>query len=226
VAKALTLAGVAALLALGGLAVAQPPQSATPNDLPPVTAEPSPVIAIDPNAVKDIPKPDAEPVKPQVVTTPTLPPDKRPRYPIAIVQALDKITAETLRFEAPVGQPVRYKNLIFTVRSCEATAADEQERDAIAHMEVAFQPTVPAGQPTVAAKTIFRGWMFAASPSISPLEHPTYDAWLIACKANDPGPTPAPSPRPAVPSKPVLLAPPPVSGESPASAESNLLNVP
>jgi hypothetical protein len=223
VAKALTLAGVAVLLAIGGIAVAQPPQSAPSSDAPPVAAEPSPVIAIDPDAVDDIPKPDAEPVKPQVETTPTLPPDKRPRYPIAVVQALDKVTAETLRFEAPVGQPVRYKNLIVTVRSCEATAADEQERDAIAHVEIAVQSTGTASTPAV-AKTIFRGWMFAASPSISPLEHPTYDAWLIACKANDPAPTLAPVAKPAPKPAPVrVFAPPPSDADS---ASSNAVKLP
>ena len=118
-----------------------------------------------------------------VTKAPTTPPGKRPRYSVAIVQAVDKITAESMRFEAPVGQPVRYKNLIFTVRSCEATAADEIERDAIAHIEVDFQPPAPAGRTPAPAKSVYRGWMFAASPSLSPLEHPVYDAWLIACKA-------------------------------------------
>jgi hypothetical protein len=33
---------------------------------------------------------------------------------------------------------------------------------------------------------VFRGWMFASSPGLHPVEHPLYDVWLIACK------TPAP----------------------------------
>jgi hypothetical protein len=138
-----------------------------------------------PNTVSSPAELPPEPKKPTPVVTkaPTTPPNKRPRYSVAIVQAVDKITAESMRFEAPVGQPVRYKNLIFTVRSCEATAADETERDAIAHIEVDFQPPAPAGRAPQAAKSVYRGWMFAASPSLSPLEHPVYDAWLIACKA-------------------------------------------
>jgi hypothetical protein len=211
--KGLVLAGVGSLLVMGGIALAQTPgdpfgevlKESGPRPAPPVVVEPTPVPDIPPDAVNDVPKPDAPPVADHAETIPTLPPDKRPRYPIAIVQALDKITTETMRFEAPVGQPVRYKNLIFTVRSCEATAADEDERDAIAHVEVLFAPQAAAGQTPVAAKTIFRGWMFAASPSISPLEHPTYDAWLIACKAN----TPIPSPAPVRPAAPKVVAPPP-----------------
>ena len=216
--KGLILAGVTGLAIIGGIAVAQPPgndpfgevlrDSRQGRETPPANVEPTPVPTISPDAVDEIPKPIAPPVTAQVQASPAVPPDKRPRYPIAIVQALDKITTETLRFEAPVGQPVRYKSLIFTVRSCEATAANEDERDAIAHVEVVFAPTVPAGQTPVAAKSIFRGWMFAASPSISPLEHPTYDAWLIACKA--PPAPPRPAPRPTAvpdPSAPPLSEP-------------------
>ena len=35
----------------------------------------------------------------------------------------------------------------------------------------------------------FRGWMYAASPGLNPLEHPVYDAWLITCRAAAPPPT-------------------------------------
>lgn len=229
--KGLILAGVTGLAILGGIAVAQPPGSdpfgevlrdnRQPRETPPAAVEPTPVPVISPDAVDEVPKPDAPPVT--IQATPAIPPDKRPRYPIAIVQALDKITTETLRFEAPVGQPVRYKNLIFTVRSCEATAANEDERDAIAHVEVVFAPTVPAGQAPVAAKSIFRGWMFAASPSISPLEHPTYDAWLIACKANDPPPAPPrPAPKPSPAPEPPSEPPPPSDADKTASSAPKL----
>jgi len=29
---------------------------------------------------------------------------------------------------------------------------------------------------------IFRGWMFASSPALNPLEHAVYDVWVIDCK--------------------------------------------
>jgi len=197
--RGVILTAVVMAVLAGGLAVAQPPGSdpigdilkdaspkreeAPPSDVPavngpvtmqPVVPQPAPAPLPAPNA-----QAGATPKAAEVQTAP----GKRPRYPIAVVQAVDKITAETMRFEAPVGQPIRYKTLIFTVRSCEATAADEVERDAIAHIEVLSQPPTPAGRPAAPARSVFRGWMFAASPSISPLEHPIYDAWLIACKA-------------------------------------------
>jgi hypothetical protein len=109
-------------------------------------------------------------------------PLKRPRYAVAVLQALDKVTAETVRFEAPVNQPVRYKTLVFTVRACETTASDEASSDAAAHVEIDSQPKGPEGAPPSPARQVFRGWMFASSPGLNLVEHPIYDAWLIACK--------------------------------------------
>ncbi|MCC7284179.1 MAG: DUF2155 domain-containing protein, partial [Acetobacteraceae bacterium] len=28
----------------------------------------------------------------------------------------------------------------------------------------------------------FRGWMFATSPALNPLQHPVYDVRVVACK--------------------------------------------
>jgi hypothetical protein len=194
--RALIIAGVLAVSMAGGLAVAQQQgdpigevlreaapkrEEAPPANVPPVSTGPITMQPVVPEPAP-APTPSARAAAPKVAEVQTAP-GKRPRYPMAVIQAVDKITAETIRFEAPVGKPVRYKSLIFTVRSCEATAADEVERDAIAHVEVQSQPPTPAGRPAGPARSVFRGWMFAASPSISPLEHPVYDAWLIACKA-------------------------------------------
>jgi hypothetical protein len=96
------------------------------------------------------------------------------------------VTAETVRFEAPVNQPVRYKTMIFTVRACETTAADEADSDAIAHVEIDNQPKGPEGAPQPPARQVFRGWMYASSPGLNLLQHPIYDAWLIACKTATP----------------------------------------
>jgi len=188
------IAGLVFASALAGLALAQPIGGADPigevlqaPPAEPVSPELPPPAAIAPPA-PIAPEPAVEaPVKaPPPKAEVKTPPGKRPRYPIAIVQAVDKVTAETMRFEAPVGKPVRYKNLVFTVRSCEGTASDESIRDAIANLQIVFQPPSSAGRPARAAQQVFRGWMFAATPSVSPLEHPIYDAWLIACKAASP----------------------------------------
>ncbi len=111
------------------------------------------------------------------------PPGRRQRRPVAVIQAIDKITAESMRFEVQVGgRPVRFnKALIFSVRACEVSAPDEQTEDAIAYVDVSLQPrgAVAGTEP----RQIFRGWMFASSPSVNGLQHPIYDAWVVGCKS-------------------------------------------
>lgn len=118
----------------------------------------------------------------RTVTEPETPP-KRQRRRIAIVQAIDKVTAESYRFEVEVGgRPVRFnQSLIFTARACEVSGSDERAPEAAAYLEVSIQPRGTA-QP-VDARQIFRGWMFASAPAVSGLQHPVYDAWVVGCKA-------------------------------------------
>ena len=110
-------------------------------------------------------------------------PARRQRRRVAIVEAIDKITAESMRFEVEVGgRPVRFqRTLIFTARACEVSAPDEQVSDAVAYLEVSLQPrgVIQVSEP----RQIFRGWMFASSPAVSGLQHPIYDAWIVGCKA-------------------------------------------
>ncbi len=150
------------------------------QNTPPVEhAPPSPKPAAD-DADDDAASDTAAPAKPAQ-------PAKRVRRNAAILQALDKVTAETLRFEAQVNQPVRYKDLVFTVHACEDSAPDEAESGAYAHIEIDSQPKPPPGQAPPPARQLFQGWMFANAPGVHPFEHPIYDAWLIACKTAAPG---------------------------------------
>ncbi|HCT27231.1 MAG TPA: DUF2155 domain-containing protein, partial [Stenotrophomonas sp.] len=122
-------------------------------------------------------------------TTPTdkpAEPVKRARYSVAIIQALDKVTTETMKFEAPVGQPIRYKTLIFTVRACETTTPDEDAPDSMAYVTVDTQPKALPGRVAPPGRQIYKGWMYANSAGLNPLQHPVYDAWLIACKTSVP----------------------------------------
>lgn len=172
-----------------GVGYANPPPGA-PGASAPAAASPTIALSEGPPPEEGGPPPalanEVAPAEPE--PSPNLKkgePMKRPRYGSAILQAVDKVTAETLRFEAKVGEPVRYKGLVLTVHACEETASDEGFSDAFAHMDVQAQPD--PRQPT---RSVFRGWMFASSPGLHAVEHPLYDVWLIACKA--------PAPRPAV----------------------------
>lgn len=118
---------------------------------------------------------------------PPLPPPPKPvRSPAAIIQALDKVTAETMRFAAPVGQPVRYKNLVFTVKACESTGLGSASPRASAYVVIDNAPLGSEGVAAPPPKQVFRGWMFANSPGLNPLQSPIYDAWVIACMAPTP----------------------------------------
>jgi hypothetical protein len=135
------------------------------------------------------------------------PPQKpRPRHTAAIVQAVDKVTAETLKFEVEVGKPVRYKTLVFTLRACETEAEDEPVSESAAHLQITSQPKGQPGRVQPEAAQVFRGWMFASSPGLNPFEHPVYDAWLVGCKAPPP-PVAAPAAPAAPPARPAAAPP-------------------
>ena len=166
-----------------------PPASKTKphSDAPPAPDKGAVAASADASA-PDEDNPEVESAAPAAKPAAAKPvePMKRPRYAVAVIQALDKVTAETVRFEAPVNQPVRYKTLIFTVHACETTAPDEAQSDAIAHVEIDNQPKGPDGAPPPPSRQVFRGWMFASSPGLNLFQHPIYDAWLIACKTASP----------------------------------------
>ncbi len=179
-----SLAALAVLALAGPSALAQ---TAAPGEETP--AAPVPYKAVAKPAAKPVssaavdPDDNASDQAPAAVK----PPAKRVKRNAAILQALDKVTAETLRFQAEVNQPVRYKDLVFTVHACEENASDELQPGAFAHIEIDSQPKPPPGQAPPPARQLFQGWMFSNAPSAHPFEHPVYDAWLIACKTAAPG---------------------------------------
>lgn len=116
------------------------------------------------------------------------PPPPPPRSIVAVVQVLDKITAETLKFEAPIGKPIRFKTLLFTAKVCETRGADDPQPRPSAFLLIDSQPARFVGRAPPAAKRVFSGWMFANAPALHPLEHPIYDAWLVACGLRSPSP--------------------------------------
>ncbi len=105
---------------------------------------------------------------------------RRVLYTAAVIQVLDKVTAESLRFEAPLHKFIRYKGLIFLVNTCQSGQPDQPPY--AAHLEVDSQPPALPGRPPNLVKLVFRGWMYTDTPGVHPFEHPVYDAWLIACK--------------------------------------------
>lgn len=179
----IAIVALAAGLALAGPMAAQ--EAPAPEPVPTLPKAPIPYNQLRPKG-----PPVAQKVEPVAEKAPEKPvePLKRARASAAILQALDKVTAETIRFEAPIGQPVRYKGLIFTVRACETAAADELAPESSAYVVIDSEPRQQAGRRKRPSRQIFRGWMYATTPSVNPLEHPVYDAWLIACRTAAPSP--------------------------------------
>ena len=113
-------------------------------------------------------------------------------YAVVVLQGLDKITARISTFRVRVGETVRFGTLEITARACYETPPVEPPESA------AFLQ-IDATDPGRPAERVFSGWMFASSPSISALEHPVYDVWVLDCEeplppeARAPGGSAAPS---------------------------------
>lgn len=93
---------------------------------------------------------------------------------VAVLQALDKITARTTELRLPIGEEVAFGTLRLTARACLTTPPTEPPESAV-FLEIAV------ADPEGGRKPAFTGWMFASSPSLSALEHPVYEVWPIAC---------------------------------------------
>ena len=93
----------------------------------------------------------------------------------AELQGLDKITARTWAFDAPVGGTVRFGTLEIRVEACKKRPPEEPPESA------AFM-TILDHRPNEQPVPVFRGWMFASRPALSALEHPVYDIVVLDCE--------------------------------------------
>ena len=96
-------------------------------------------------------------------------------YEIAVLQALDKVSARVSVLEVPVGKMVAFGTLEITARACDKRPPEETPESA-AFLEIVEK------RPGEAPATPFIGWMFASSPALSAMEHPVYDVWVLDCK--------------------------------------------
>jgi hypothetical protein len=106
---------------------------------------------------------------------------------VLVLQGLDKVTARATQLRVAIGETATFGTLRITPRACLKTPPTEAPESA-AFLEI--EVTDP-GQPSTRA---FSGWMFASSPSISALEHPVYDVWVIDCAEPLPAEAPASAP--------------------------------
>lgn len=183
----LRLLALLSLLVLGAGVHAEPEAQAPEEAAPQLAAEPaSPPVA--PQAT--------QPAQPQLPV-----PDPQQTFesfPIAVLQGLDKPNARVQKIELPVGKEGSFGPLGLKVKACKKTPPEETP-EAVAFLEIEDTRVKD-----VRAAQLFSGWMFASSPALSALEHPTYDVWLLDCKNPETkadSSSAAPAEKKAVPSK-------------------------
>jgi len=101
--------------------------------------------------------------------------------PIAVLQALDKVTGRVRTLEVAAGDSVEFRQLAITVRTC-TRRPPEEPPEASVFLEVREQ------RPGAEARVLYSGWMFASSPAVAALEHPVYDVWITDCRTATPTP--------------------------------------
>jgi hypothetical protein len=96
--------------------------------------------------------------------------------PVAVFSGLDKITGRIITFDVLIDETVQFGALQVTPRVCNTRPPTEpaQTTGFVEVDEITLRNEI---------RRLFTGWMFAASPGLSAIEHPVYDVWLIDCKA-------------------------------------------
>ena len=98
-------------------------------------------------------------------------------YPVAVIRALNKVTARVSTLQAPIGEPVHFGTLQIVVRTCDKRPPEETPESA-AFLEITDMGANGDLTP------VFTGWMFSSTPGLSTLEHPIYDVWVLDCVSN------------------------------------------
>lgn len=89
----------------------------------------------------------------------------------AILQALDKINAQTTLLKVKDGQTVTFGSLSITIKAC-LIRPPTQPQDATAYIIIVDKDPNEPG---------FHGWMLKNEPSLSMFEHPLYDIQVQGC---------------------------------------------
>ncbi len=101
-------------------------------------------------------------------------------YPEVELRALDKVTAKATTFKVKVGKPAKFGKIYMKVQTCRKPPAIDKVESA-AFVQVWEKP-----HNEDKSKWVFSGWMFASSPSLSAMDHPIYDVWVIDCIGKKP----------------------------------------
>lgn len=99
----------------------------------------------------------------------------------AVIRGLDKVTGHARDYTLTIGRAARVGSLEVIARSCSKSAPEETPEVRI-YVEVFDHPPAREGE-EAERREIFHGWLFASSPGLNAVDHPTYDIWAIDCRA-------------------------------------------
>jgi hypothetical protein len=150
------------------------------------------------------------------------PPVRESRGSAVIVGALDREARTNTRLRIPAGGQGTYGSLRIKVSGC-FMSHPEDTFESWAYVEVSDMGRTDRKQLAVlpqrdrnrvkeatGERILRKGWIIASSPSVTPIDHPTYDMWLVNCEGNG-GAGPAPQ-------WPGGIAPPGQEGMAPPAA--------
>lgn len=152
----------------GQPAAADTPQTAGRETEPAPDAGPAPV--------------DLEALKRRLLDQGSAPLDEQePAPPVrgqrVVLRGLDKMTGDLGETEAAVGETASLWRLEIDVKAC--FSREEASKSAAGSAFLQIRDTKNDGN-----ETVFSGWMFAASPALSAMDHPRYDVWVLSCKTS------------------------------------------
>jgi hypothetical protein len=124
------------------------------------------------------------------------PPVRESRGSAIIVGALDREARTNTRLRIPAGGQGTYGSLRIKVSGC-FMSHPEDTFESWAYVEVSDMGRTDRKQLAVlpqrdrnrvraatGERILRKGWIIASSPSVTPIDHPLYDMWLINCEGN------------------------------------------
>ncbi len=94
-----------------------------------------------------------------------------------VLRTIDKLSARAHTFDIPVDKTVKFGTSLFIkARACRKSSPLDTPESA------AFLQIWERKPSEQTAHWIFSGWMYGSNPSLSYMDHPVYDVWVIECK--------------------------------------------
>lgn len=119
----------------------------------------------------------ADPAEPTDLTSPIFEEEKGAPPRKVTIRALNKVTAQSELLTLKTNEKTKFGQLEITAVTCRISSPTSQT-DYAALLDISEHVL---GGSTPQLKPLFRGWMYASSPSITALEHPVYDVTMVEC---------------------------------------------